>query len=544
MTSKRDSTPVDYSIRDLQGGQSYWRALYYFNLYRLLLGTGMATIAVTNTDVAVLGQNDPSLFLAACIGMLVLAAISLITITVGWPSFRVQAYLQFSLDAVLITAMSHASGGVESGLNLLLIASIAAGGVVLSGRMSLFFAAFATLLALAQQSLEMLYSLAFSQGSGFIQVGLLGIAYFSTGWMVYWVARRFHMMEAEAQAREATTARLDRLNEAIVSKSTIGIAVVSNDHRCRLVNEEAKRMLGLPADTQTLPPDLIQRVLDRASGSNSFSFDHRSTVTRIRVQGLRIDDRDDEVALFLEDLAQAEREARNLKLAALGRLTASVAHEIRNPLEAISHASQLLAESPDLSEQQKKLTTIVENQTNRIDTIVKSILQLGRPGSVHRVDLRLKPWLEQFRDQFNSSHDIENALAAESEDLSVLVDPDQLHQIMLNLCENALRHTRDLKIYPLISIRCFRASPGGNVCLEVSDRGAGVPEDIRDKIFEPFFTTNHYGLGLGLFLARELAENNQGELDYFTAGEGGHFRLILESGAESDSSADLRASHG
>ncbi|MDZ7842499.1 MAG: HAMP domain-containing sensor histidine kinase [Gammaproteobacteria bacterium] len=539
-----DEPAGDVSVTRLQGGHAYWRALYYFNLYRLLLATGMVTLAVTSAEVAVIGQSHPTLFLAASTAMLLFAVVNLITITTSWPPFRVQAYLQFALDAVLITAMSHASGGVDSGLNLLLIASIAAGGVVLSGRMSLFFAAFATLLALVQRSLEVLQYDAWTQGGDFIQVGLLGIGYFSTGWMVYWLARRFHAMEAEAQAREATSARLDRLNEAIVSKSTVGIAVLSHDQRCRLVNEQARRMLGLSATGRTLPASLIELVQEHGAGPDSFSFEYRSPVTRLRVQGLRIDDREDEVALFLEDLAQAEREARNLKLAALGRLTASVAHEIRNPLEAISHAGQLLAESPDLSAQQKKLTTIVENQSNRIETIVKSILQLGRPGAVQRVDLRIQPWLERFRDYFNVVHDIEDALAVETGDLVVCVDPDQLNQILTNLCENALRHTRHLGTRPLITIKCFPDPRSGGVCLEIHDRGEGVSEDIRDKIFEPFFTTNHYGMGLGLFLARELAEHNQGELDYFQTNGAGYFRLILEAGAASEVRDGLGAGHG
>jgi two-component system, NtrC family, sensor histidine kinase PilS len=528
--SVKGPTGISVSVSELQGGHSYWRALYYFNLYRLLLGTGMLTLALSGAEVGLIGRIHPSLFLGASIGMLLLAVLSLISITASWPPFRVQAYLQFSLDAVLITAMSYASGGVDSGLNLLLIASVAAGGVVLSGRMSLFFAAFATLLALVQKSLEMIFAPGIAEDINFIQVGLLGIAYFSTGWMVYWLAQRFHAMEAEAQAREATTMRLDRLNEAIVSKSTVGIAVIGNDRRCRLLNERAKRMLGLSAESTTLPTQLIEKTLEQASGRNTFSFDYRSPATRIRIQGVRIDDRADEVALFLEDLAAAEREAQNLKLAALGRLTASVAHEIRNPLEAISHAGELLAESPDLDPQQRKLTTIVENQTNRIDTIVKSILELGKPGSVQRVDVRLRPWLERFRDAFNTGKNIDNALSIESGDLTVRVDPDQLNQILTNLCENALRHSRPSTEHPLVRVRCRADQHNGGVYIEVFDQGSGVPEDIRDMIFEPFFTTDHHGLGLGLFLARELAHNNQGELDYCHSDGSGYFRLILEAG--------------
>lgn len=536
--------PVNVSVTDLQGSRSYWRALYYFNLYRLLLGTGMLTLAVTESQFARLGEDDPDLFLAASAGMLGVAILSLITITSSWPAFRIQAYLQFSMDAVIITAMSYASGGVDSGLNLLLIASVAAGGVVLSGRMSLFFAAFATLLALGQQSYEILTG-PFFRIPSFVQVGLLGIGYFSTGWIVYWLARRFHSMEAEAQVREATTARLDRLNEAIVSKSTIGIAVISSDKRCRLVNDKAKYMLGAQTETSELPHSLVDKVLVEAAGRNAFSFDYRSPVTRVRVQCLHIDDKAHEVALFLEDLTQTERETRNLKLAALGRLTASVAHEIRNPLEAISHAGQLLAESPELNEQHLRLTSIIENQTTRINTIVKSILQLGKPGSVHRVSLTMKPWLDRFVSNFNSGCGMDEAVVVETnEDCAARVDPDQLNQILTNLCENALRHTRHMSDRPLITVRCFTDPGNGTVCLDVIDRGQGVGEEIRDKIFEPFFTTNHYGLGLGLFLARELAGNNQGELDYILENDLGRFRLLLEDDARPGTGTDAQVSYG
>jgi len=531
------------SVTDLQGGQSYWRALYYFNLYRLLLGTAMLTLALTQSGFARLGGDNPALFFASSAGMLGVALVSLITITTSWPGFRIQAYLQFSADAVLITLMSYASGGVNSGLNLLLIASVAAGGVVLSGRMSLFFAAFATLLALGQQG-YMILTGPVGADPAFAQVGLLGIGYFTTGGIVYWLARRFHAMEAAAQAQEATSARLDRLNEALVSKSTIGIAVVSRSGYCRLVNDQAKAMLGLDETAQAMPRDLVQQVLREAEGREVFSFDYRSPVTNVRVQALHVDENEDELALFLEDLSVAEREARNLKLAALGRLTASVAHEIRNPLEAISHAGQILAESSELGEQSRRLTGIIENQSNRINTIVKSILQLGKPGSVQRVDLELHPWLERFQNQFNASNGLDGALSIEPEALSVRVDPDQLNQILINLCENALRHTRHLEDRPLITIQVSSDPRAGTVCLDVFDRGRGVPEDIRDKVFEPFFTTDHRGLGLGLFLARELAQNNQGELDCMSHDRGTSFRLTLEAARLGDEAMQQKVTHG
>jgi len=540
--SMPEPQPRQYSVTDLHGGQTYWRALYYFNLYRLLLGTGMLTVAVTGADFALLGEAHPRLFLAASAGMLGMAVLSIITITTSWPGFRIQAYLQFSADAVLITLLSYASGGVASGLNLLLIVSVAAAGVVLSGRMSLFFAAFATLLTLGQQSYQILAGTAMPD-SGLVQVGVLGIGYFSTGGIVYWLARGFHAMEASAQAQQAATARLDRLNEAIVSKSTVGIAVISHDQHCRLLNDQARYMLGLAGEARALPRALVERALVEARGRKTFSFEYRSAVTRIRVQGLHIDDELGEVALFLEDQAVAEREVRNLKLAALGRLTASVAHEIRNPLEAISHAGQLLAESGQLGRQDRKLTTIIGNQSQRINAIVKSVLQLGKPGAVQRVDLALAPWLERFREQFNASPGMAGAVAVRCEGLHARVDPDQLNQILTNLCDNARRQAPHPEQRPLLNIEAFSDNRGA-VRLDILDRGPGVAEDLRDKIFEPFFTTERQGLGLGLFLARELAHNNRGELEYICRDGRGRFRLTLEAAAPMAAASEPQVGHG
>jgi hypothetical protein len=142
--------------------------------------------------------------------------------------------------------------------------------------MSLFFAAFATLLALAQHAFETLLLPGGEYQAAFVQVGLLGIGYFTTGGVVYWLARRFHTMEAAAQARAMTTARLDRLNEAIVSKSTIGIAVVGRDEHCSLMNDQAKYMLGLRAETESPPRDFIETSLEEASRRSTFTFDYRS----------------------------------------------------------------------------------------------------------------------------------------------------------------------------------------------------------------------------------------------------------------------------
>lgn len=521
-------------------GQSYWRALYYFNLYRLILGVGFLVLALSGGAIAELGARSARVFLATSIGMTVMAVFNMITITRGEPRFRTQAHIQFAMDAVLITMLSYASGGIGSGLNLLLIVSVAAGGVVLSGRMSLFFAALSTLLALAEHTVgEMLFPL--NKGS-YVEVGLLGIGYFGTGLLVYLLALRIRRAEAMAERSAADLAKLARLNELVVSRLTMGVIVVDADGGVKLINETARRLLDVEMGTDVERVEQLSTPLydlfREWRGVESTSPDSVSLPARGRNVGARFlrigTDVGGDTAIFLEDLTATEQQAQQLKLTALGRLTAALAHEIRNPLAAISHAGQLLQESPELAAQDRRLAQIVDQQTDRINRIVKSILQLGKPGSVRLIDIDLDNWLREFRANFAETHRLDEAMLSLSRcGYLVRFDPDHLNQVVSNLCENALRHGGGSHGGPPLRLHAGRDATG--VYLDVIDNGPGVAADVMDKIFEPFFSTDGKGMGLGLYLARELCQNNHGRLDYVPADGEGRFRIRFSS--------EVRAAH-
>ena len=236
------------------------------------------------------------------------------------------------------------------------------------------------------------------------------------------------------------------------------------------------------------------------------------------------------VLVFLEDTSLIAEQVQQSKLAALGRLSASIAHEIRNPVGAMSHAGQLLAESPSLAQEDRRLTEIIRSNADRVSSIINNVLRLSRREDTHLERLSLQAWTQEFLEEFIETMQCppENLRTLmPSDEVEVRADPGQLRQIVWNLCENAFKHGASDGVDRAIEIRAGRLSPNSRPFLEVADRGAGVPDEHRERIFEPFFSGGR-GTGLGLFLARELAQTNGATLLYEPrTGGGSVFRLVF-----------------
>lgn len=517
-----------------------WRVIGLVNLYRLLVPLVLLTLYWVADPQSSLSPTQPTLFLSACVAYFTAAVMLVVARRLSWPTLRRIALLNATIDATLISLILYACGGVASGLGILLVLPVGAMAVLADSRDAFLIAALAALGILLQQTFAYVSGEAF--GTDFTNAGVLGVVLFTIVLAVWPVANRLRESEALVRRQEVDLANLAQLSQYIVQHLRESILVVDTEDRVRLINESAAQILG---DGNAYPGALVGEASPRllylletwrqnpnapTDATHTFVAEDGGRVVRPHFASLG-GVNPAPVLVFLEDTSLIAEQVQQSKLAALGRLSASIAHEIRNPVGAMSHASQLLAESQQLSQEDRRLTQIIRGNADRVSTIIDNVLQLSKRGETRLERLSLPIWLEEFREEFCETMQlprerlsIEDGLA----DIEVRADPTQLHQVIWNLCDNALRHAKTESGDGAIEIRSGRLNPSARPFLEVADHGPGVNPEHAERIFEPFFSGGQGGTGLGLFLARELAQTNGATLLYEPRPGGGSiFRLVF-----------------
>jgi len=550
-----------------------WKLLGYFNYYRSAIALAAVGIGFLTSGVPPFGERLPDLFRYAGLLYAALATGAWFTIRARRFDFESHAVVSAFADIVLLTILMHASGGLSSGLGMLLVIAVAGTGLMLARRITLFYAALATVAVILEHGWDYLTGHAATLAAiapDYPQVGMLGLGFFATAFLGYTLASRLRATEQLAERRGVDLANLTQLNELVIQRLQIGVLVCDADGNIRLLNQAAQRFLGLTPPPAGLPnvstaaPDLAIQLF-RWLGDDAKDGGGRTTPGAVAGgrhgrsafatrAGYRLlprfaalgNDADSGVLVFLEDTAVLKRQAQQMKMESLARLTASIAHEIRNPLGAISNAAQLLGEAANqnaddprggtgraasgTAAEEKRLVKIIDDQSRRMNVIVENVTQLSRRDHVNPARLDLGPWLREFVRQYAETVQLPPGIftLAGAEDLEICIDPEQLHQVVSNLCQNALRHSPPYTGTPLIKLDTGLDGEG-RPYLDVIDWGKGVAPEIVDFIFDPFFTTTPKGTGLGLYIARELCEGNGAALDYHP-GEGGvgsRFRITL-----------------
>jgi two-component system sensor histidine kinase PilS (NtrC family) len=448
------------------------------------------------------------------------------------------AQISLLTDILFLSVLLFMFGGLDSGLAVLLIFASASAAILLPLRTALFLASLVVLAFIGEAMAGIL--LRADDLTSLVQAGLYGTTALITTSLVsllsFWL--RDYRLLTEQQARELT--RLEQINELIIRRMRSGVLAVDGDCRIQLMNESAWFLLGSPSGQRRSLAD-VSPELDGALAewrSNPSRDIEPLTLHASQAQILpkfvslpgSVEIR---VLIFLEDNDVVAQRALELSASSLAKLSGSIAHEIRNPLAAVSHAAQLLAEAKDLPESDARLIGIIHKQSRRMNGIVENILQLSRREKSRPDIFDLNAWLKETVQEFKGALP---AMAIEldtdigSDEVLVMFDRSQLHQAVWKLMENALQHAGRDGVAPHVSIQMERLPETGYCLITVKDNGPGIPDEQIAHIFEPFYTTNKQGSGLGLYIARQLCEVNQAELTVDSspgAGTRFHIRLAL-----------------
>lgn len=512
--------------------------------YRSLLSVVLLIMLISPNTRQLVGGLNPSLYIGVAVAYLATSVVLMGSLSATWHQNYQFLFLVFLVDIAAITLLADASGGMVSGLPILLVITVAASAVLISNRTLATLVAALSVLAILLDTVRLILVHQLSINALF-PAGLLGLLLFGVSLMVQAIASRLGRAEELARTRASDLYNLQRLNEQIVQHMQTGILLVSGDGRVRVMNKAATALLA-PERPLTVEQG---RQLAEYSDELAYQYEHWLDTGLHKAQPFTVQagappvianfrqlqpGSEGESLVFVEDYTPVTQYAQALKLTSLGRLTASIAHEIRNPLGAISHAAQLLQESPELPAPDRRMAEIIQEHSARVNQIVESVMQISRREPPKPEYLMLSEWLAKFvgdyLDTLNRPADI--TVDCSYRDLLVEFDPENLRRVLGNLLDNALRHSKLGTGREQARIEVVLDFQTSQCLIDVIDDGPGVPPADQGKLFEPFFTTVESGSGMGLYLCKELCEINNASLRYAPTARGEScFRLALNKRA-------------
>ena len=507
---------------------TFWRSLKALGATRIVIA--LVLLLYFSAGHLPLSQE---LTVQVCLGYLLVAA-ALQALASRWRRhFMLQLMSQVAIDLTCISLLYLVSGGMRSGLAILYLFPLAGCAILAPLLLALFSASLATLFMLAHST----YQAIAGDESLVLQAGLYGIAWFAAVLVVNRMAARLIGQEELAAQRGIEVGVQQAVNRLVIAHSADGILVVGADGEIHMSNPAAQQMLGGQApllDGGVLQPIAAAYAAWRADPGHATAFitikpfadpaqeeltaawsARRDVALHLKLRFAAADTAGlgvERNVIFVEDVTGIEEKAQQLKLASMGRLTASIAHEVRNPLSAIGHANSLLEE--DLQAPvHKRLLKIISDNVARVNRMVEDILQLSRKAQSHHEPMELEAFLNELKAEFDDTHKLDSKILCLGGVGQVMVrfDPLHLREVLINLLNNAVRYASGTPA----SIRVFIVQVAGRPLeLHVQDDGPGISPQVRAHLFEPFYTTSSKGTGLGLYLARELCLNNDAMLDY------------------------------
>lgn len=527
MSRRREPLPTDDALR---------RELYFFGLYRAFEAALLALIFFGPAG-GYFGEVRHPLLGGAVAAAYAVLALGLMLWGRRGAALRWYVVTGTVVDIAAATLAAHAFPAASPGISMLLLFNIGAAGLLLPLRYGLGLALLAGVALIGQ----FLWTTMFDPDSArpLAERLMFAVSYGAFAILTYLLGRQMRDTQALAQQRGAEVADLAALNELIIRRMRTGVLLVDANRSIRMVNEAALLLLGNKGgmdgheerDLAQVSPELADRLDDfrRGQAADDAPLLLGEDQTEVLPRFVRLLASSQSTLVFLDDASQVSRRAESLTLAAMGRFSASLAHEIRNPLAAISYATQLLEESRDIGDADRRLLQIVHQQCQRTNGIVESVLGLARRERANPEYVDLGGFVRHFIEDYRQTLPEENGslrAIAPGTPVGAMVDPRHLQQVLTVLVQNALTHGRMPGDIPKVMVVVQQLN--GAPTIDVLDRGPGIAPGTLVQLFRPFFTTSEHGTGLGLYIARELCRANQASLDYVGAPAGGGcFRIVL-----------------
>lgn len=510
------------------------RAINILNIFRFILSLIFIGLYLFMSKETWWNKDTAPVFFKISVAYFLFSIIALLISPRRSTSQQFILPLQVVIDIFFITLLMHAAGGIQSGLGLLLIITIVTASLVSNGRLALFYAAVASLSLLLEQSYQIV--LGDLSAASYTQAVMLSLSCFATAWLAYSLAKRMQHSEALASARGIDIENLSQINALITQEMQDGVIVVDEKFNIRHHNLQAESLLSLPKNSAenislaSNTPEIAAAFSNWVKGEDANNNSVVSISNReLKLRFMPINQlRNMGAVIFIQDFSQLQSKAQQTKLAALGRLTANIAHEIRNPLSAISHANQLLQEEDNISAPTTRILQIIEDNIQRIDQIIKDVLELNRRDRTHQEKIELSEFLTDFFSQFCAVEKVPAThfqLKTLPQKQTIAFDKRHLTQILWNLCKNGWEHSQ--KQVNSLTLDCLEVGKNG-LNIQINDDGSGIAEQDQPRLFEPFFTTKTSGNGLGLYISRELAEANGASLQYQALAQGSAFVVHLK----------------
>lgn len=497
-----------------------------YSVYRMTLVLVLMFLHAATFKNPVVGAEYPKLYAATLLLYFIVSFVGFAILRVTKPKNDWQLFIGLIADVFALTLILYTNGGPSIQMSMLYLVAVAASFILLTQRKAVFITLLAAICVVYQQFFFALTKQ--TDIRGFSNVALLSLSFMGVALLSNLVSRRLRSVENIAVATVSELGRLHQLNQQIVEKMDNGVLLVDRNQKILLCNKSAQRTLGLKFTRPERHLDSIDEsfasqinhaiVHDLHEVLFTPKYSHISEALSIGIQHLE----DDVVLLIIERISRSQQQAQQMKLAALGRLTASIAHEIRNPIGAISQASQLLGEDPN--DDNLPIYQIIHKQTQRVNQIIEDVLKLSRQSSGEQQVITLGEFLESFlaehfADRLAQAQIKQNISAG----LKLKFNKNQFEQVLINLIENAFIHGKTDTGHVQVSI--IASLYDGRINLDIIDSGDGISTADQAQLFEPFFTTKNSGTGLGLYLSKAFCEANGASLTYLPNQAGACFRL-------------------